>query len=623
MKRTISILALAAALLAPAAATAAASSGDLRLTPIARTSFPQRGYILDLPVSAGLTRGSVYVTENGRPVRQLHLASTDASGLQFGVVLVIDASESMQGRPLSRALAAARTFVAHRGPNERIGLITFNSTVDVVSPPRSDDSKLAAALATPPNLAHGTHIFDALAAALDQLRGAGVAAGSVVLLSDGADTGSNASEDAVTAQAQRHHVRIFTVGLRSRSFDPATMEELASRTGGAFKEAESTAQLTGIYSALGRRLATEYVLTYRSPLPSNTRVHVRVDVPSLGSATATYTAPKSVGLGAFHRSLLSRFLLSPLSMVVLAFFVAAMLALVAFAALGGKRRNVVARLASFVSVQVPASKRAQRRSLVDHGLVRLERSVSSGERWKRFERALEIARINAPARQVVAATVMATVLAGFVFALISPIFVVAAFVVPLVVREIIRHKLDAVRDSFAEQLPDTLQVLASSLRAGHSFVGALAVVVSEAPDPTRLEFQRVVADEQLGVSIEDGLRTVADRMASRELEQVALVAELQREAGGNMAEVLDTVVETIRERFDLRRLVQTLTAQGRLARWIVSLLPVVLALILSFLNPAYMSPLFNTTTGHVLLVIAAVMVISGSLIIKKIVDIKV
>jgi tight adherence protein B len=192
-----------------------------------------------------------------------------------------------------------------------------------------------------------------------------------------------------------------------------------------------------------------------------------------------------------------------------------------------------------------------------------------------------------------------------------------------VVREIIRHKLDAVRNSFAEQLPDTLQVLASSLRAGHSFVGALAVVVSEAPDPTRSEFQRVVADEQLGVSIEDSLRSVADRMASRELEQVALVAELQREAGGNMAEVLDTVVETIRERFDLRRLVQTLTAQGRMARWIVSLLPVALALVLSFLNPGYMNPLFTTTTGHVLLVIAAGMVISGSLIIKKIIDIKV
>jgi tight adherence protein B len=90
-----------------------------------------------------------------------------------------------------------------------------------------------------------------------------------------------------------------------------------------------------------------------------------------------------------------------------------------------------------------------------------------------------------------------------------------------------------------------------------------------------------------------------------------------------MAEVLDTVVETIRERFDLRRLVKTLTAQGRMARWIVSLLPVALALVLTLLNPAYMSPLFTTVLGRVLILVAAVMVVSGSLIIKKIVDIKV
>ncbi len=90
-----------------------------------------------------------------------------------------------------------------------------------------------------------------------------------------------------------------------------------------------------------------------------------------------------------------------------------------------------------------------------------------------------------------------------------------------------------------------------------------------------------------------------------------------------MAEVLETVVETIRDRFDLRRLVKTLTAQGRMARWILTLLPVFLALAISLLNPAYMSPLFNTTPGQVLVAIAAVMVVTGSLVIKRIVNIKV
>ena len=104
---------------------------------------------------------------------------------------------------------------------------------------------------------------------------------------------------------------------------------------------------------------------------------------------------------------------------------------------------------------------------------------------------------------------------------------------------------------------------------------------------------------------------------------VGLLAELQRESGGNMAEVLETVVETIRDRFDLRRLIKTLTAQGRLARWILSLLPAFLAVVLTLLNPSYMHPLFATTTGQVFLAIATVMVITGSLVIKRIVNIKV
>jgi tight adherence protein B len=166
-------------------------------------------------------------------------------------------------------------------------------------------------------------------------------------------------------------------------------------------------------------------------------------------------------------------------------------------------------------------------------------------------------------------------------------------------------------------------VLASALRAGHSFVGALSVVAADSSEPSKREFTRVVADEQLGVPLEDSLREVSRRMANNDLEQVALVAELQRQTGGNMAEVLDRVIETIRGRFDLRRLIRTLTAQGRMARWILTLLPVSLALFITLINPSYISPLFTTAGGQIILTVAAVMVISGSIAIKRIVDIKV
>jgi tight adherence protein B len=166
-------------------------------------------------------------------------------------------------------------------------------------------------------------------------------------------------------------------------------------------------------------------------------------------------------------------------------------------------------------------------------------------------------------------------------------------------------------------------VLASALRAGHSLVGALSVVVDDAPEPSRREFRRVVADEQLGVPLEEALGVVADRMHNRDLEQVALVAALQRETGANSAEVLDRISDTVRERAALRRLVRTLTAQGRMARWIVSALPVALLLVISVLNPSYMTPMYHRTPGQVLLFLAALMVISGSLVIRKIVNIRV
>jgi tight adherence protein B len=112
-------------------------------------------------------------------------------------------------------------------------------------------------------------------------------------------------------------------------------------------------------------------------------------------------------------------------------------------------------------------------------------------------------------------------------------------------------------------------------------------------------------------------------MDNRELEQVALVAAMQRESGGNTAEVLDRVTETIRERFELRRTVKTLTAQGRMSRWVLTALPISLFAFISLVNPTYMNVLTSSTAGKVLLVLAGISVTAGSLVIKRIVNIKV
>ena len=205
----------------------------------------------------------------------------------------------------------------------------------------------------------------------------------------------------------------------------------------------------------------------------------------------------------------------------------------------------------------------------------------------------------------------------------SPLIALLALGIPLIARSLLERRVAKQRKLFIEQLPDNLQVMASAMRAGHSFSGALSVVVADAPEPTRSEMARVVADERLGVPTDVALEGVVRRMDSKDLEQVALVATLQRETGGNTAEVLERVTETIRERLALRRTVQTLTAQGRMSRWVLTAIPVVLLLVITLVNPAYVSPLYTTPVGKALLGVAAAMVCMGSLVIKKIVDIKV
>jgi tight adherence protein B len=282
-------------------------------------------------------------------------------------------------------------------------------------------------------------------------------------------------------------------------------------------------------------------------------------------------------------------------------------------------------MSQFVSLRSAGDADARPDGLTSRVLIGAERSLETTKWWARFKENLELAEIRIPALHITLWTAVATIFTMWLLAVVggSPLFALPALGIPLFVRSLIRRKLERRRKHFAEQLPDNLQVLASALRAGHSFVGALSVVVDDAAEPSRTEFRRVVADEQLGVQLEDAIRAVVYRMDNNDLEQVALVAALQRRTGGSMAEVLERVTETIRDRFEVRRLVQTLTAQGRLARWIVSALPVVLLGALTVLNPEYTGPLFSTGAGRAALLFSATMVVAGSLVIKRIVDIKV
>ena len=304
--------------------------------------------------------------------------------------------------------------------------------------------------------------------------------------------------------------------------------------------------------------------------------------------------------------------------------IAGLLLGVAIFVLLGRERSVADRVSSYVTArpgETEASKSLIERALGD----KQARKIARSPFLTRLRTEMEVADINLGLEQLAAITLLATILVGWLLetSVHSLIALPLALLVPVGAQMIIRFLADRQRRLFSEQLPDNLQVVASAMRAGHAFVGALATVVDDAPEPSKRELRRAVLDEQLGIPLVDALGQVTERMHSEDFQHVAIVAALQRETGGNTAEIIDLVADTVRERIEIRRMVRSLTAQGRLSGGVLAMLPVGLLLFISLINPSYVHPMFHTTTGLIALGVSAVLVTSGALVIRKIIQIEV
>jgi tight adherence protein B len=172
---------------------------------------------------------------------------------------------------------------------------------------------------------------------------------------------------------------------------------------------------------------------------------------------------------------------------------------------------------------------------------------------------------------------------------------------------------------FEENLPETLDLMVSALRAGHSLVSALDLAANEAPDPIGKEFRICFDEQNYGLELKTAMSNLAERVPLQDLKIVITAILIQKESGGNLAEVFDKAAYVIRERFRLKRQVRVHTAQGRLTGWILSFLPIVLGIGLYFINPASMSLLWTRAIGIKLLYLSGTMTIIGALIIRKIV----
>jgi tight adherence protein B len=195
-----------------------------------------------------------------------------------------------------------------------------------------------------------------------------------------------------------------------------------------------------------------------------------------------------------------------------------------------------------------------------------------------------------------------------------------AGVVPVIMLH--RRRRTRLRE-FQAQLPGTLNLLSGSMRAGFSFAQGLESVANEATQPTRRELQRVFTESRLGRPIEDALEDSAQRMTSVDLMWAVMAIRIQREVGGNLAELLDTVADTMTQRERLRLEIKALTAEGRFSGWILGIFPVAFAGVLYLIQPDYMGVLFQESIGIMAVIASAVMTFIGFIWLRKILQIEV
>ena len=293
-----------------------------------------------------------------------------------------------------------------------------------------------------------------------------------------------------------------------------------------------------------------------------------------------------------------------------------------------KQRKIVGRLKE--------SRKSSREQQVKESLLRqraaelqgsfFEGLVSKLQIVAKLQRTLDQADVNLAASKLLVNLMCMSIVAGagLMMLQVSPIscLAAAAGVVGMPILWLMRKRKKRI-NKLVEQLPDVFELMGQALRAGHALPSSIQLITEQMPDPIAGEFARVFHEQNLGIKVEEALLNMADRVDQMDVRFFVTAVLIQRQTGGDLAEVLDKIGKVIRDRIQLFGTVQALTAEGRLSGWVLLALPVVVFFVSLVLNPEYSSVLLNTDTGRMMLGTAIAMDLMGLAMIKKIVNIKV
>lgn len=641
------LLGCAVAISGPQLAVAATTGSTGNMSDVQVTGRSVQ-FVFDGGDAGPVEPGSVVVTVDGQkiPATAVPITEGNSPTVSRSAMLVVDTSGSMNSNNrLAGAKRAARAFLSSSPSDLAVGLVTFDDRARVVTEPTTNHARVATAVNG--LLAKGsTAIYDGVVLAARQLGTTG--ARSIILLTDGVPEGGTATAAQATAALRDSDLRLDAVAFQTAG-GRAPLRRLADAGSGKVVSSASAADLTAQFQAAAKRLSRQLLVNATVPADGPTG---QVTLTVAGTAAGTPVSDTAIALiaGASAPQATVKVDSSPTPVTIASgplmssqliwfatgFFFLGILGVLAFAfnaAAPGRGSAVSRQLSVYTLTRGKAKQRSREttafgESTIAHTAVDFAGRITAKRGFEeRLQVKLDAAAVPLkPAEWILVQAVIVLLLPLFAFVISgrNPVWTVVAAVIALVRGFVMLNvRASRRRKKFENGLSDTLQLMAGSLSAGYSLPQAADSVVRDGQDPIATEFNRALVEARLGVPIEDALETIADRMRSKDWGWVVMAIRIQREVGGNLAELLLTVAGTLRERARLRRQVQTLSAEGRLSAWILCGLPVVFTLYLLTARPSYIMTLTKEPLGWLMIAFGVIAMVIGGLWMKKIVDVEV
>ncbi len=567
------------------------------------------------------------VSENGVP-REATVEAAASNDLK--VVLALDVSGSMRGAPIAAAKSAAAQFINQMPSGVEMSIISFGNSPALAAEFTDNKASLLAAVDL---LSTGgeTALYDGLESAATILNSETGEGRTIILLSDGGDTASSTSQAETEVTLQELGATFYAIELQSPENDSEALQALAAAADGTVIAADDPAALESLFGEIAAELLSSYRLSFTSEAfgPAELSVEVLVSGSTVGSSIRTVDFPAAPPLidpdpvtptvTIADAAPAPAPALRPGTPVNLSWWETGAASWLGAAALFAAFATVftiislrirsprIARGSSTLAVSPDArtpTKKTALGTIAESATSLAEQTLSRGDRFKTVNESLERAGVALRPGEFLVLIASAMLAAGAIgFILLNPLFALGFAVIPVLVAPMWLSSKQADRsEAFNEQLGDTLQLMSASLRAGYGLLQAVDAVAEEAPSPTAEEFMRIKIETHLGRDLDDTLRAAAKRVDSEDFRWVAEAIEIHRQIGGDLAEILDAVNETIRDRNRIRRRIKSLSAEGRISAVILSLIPIVLILVITVINPSYIGELPTTGAGQALIV---------------------